>query len=68
MAGTSDQISNIMFGSENPYDLGVQPSGVFTLKEPYESGFSRTSGNADQKTKWAKILHIQDVPNWYLQF
>ncbi len=39
-----------MFDSKKPYDLGVRPRfrpyDVFTLRKPYESGFSRTSGNA----------------------
>ncbi len=50
MAGTSDLISNFMFGTKKLYDLGVclrfRPYDVFTLRKPYESGFSRTSGNA----------------------
>ncbi len=50
MALTSDQISNFMFGTKKPYDLGIQPRfwlySVFTLRKQYKSGFSRTSGNA----------------------
>ncbi len=46
----SDQISNFMFDTKKPYDLGVwprfQPYDVFTLRKPYKSGFSHTSGNA----------------------
>ncbi len=53
MAGTSDQISNFMFDTKKPYDLGVRPRfqlyGIFLLQKPYESGFIYTSGNADIK-------------------
>ncbi len=50
MAGTSDQISNFMFGTKKPYDLGVKQRFwlyvICMLQKPYESDFSRTSGNA----------------------
>ncbi len=49
MAEISDQISNFMFGNKETHDLGIRPRfwlyGVFTIRKPYESGFSRTSGN-----------------------
>ncbi len=60
MAGTSDQIYNFMFGTKKPYDLGVWPRfwlyGDFTLRKPYESGFSHTSGNADAITNYTKSI------------
>ncbi len=50
MVGTSDQISNFVFGTKKSYDLGVRPwsrlYGIFLLWKQYESGFSRTVGNA----------------------
>ncbi len=51
MAGTSDQISNFIFGTKKRYDLGVRLRfwlyGIFMLRKPYVSSFSRTSGNAE---------------------
>ncbi len=47
-----------MFDTKKPYNLGIQPRfqpyDVFTLQKLYESGFSRTSGNAEH-----------DVESWF---
>ncbi len=41
-----------MFDTKKPYNLAVrprfQPYDVLTLRKPYESGYSRTSGNAER--------------------
>ncbi len=67
MTETADQISNFMFGTKKPYDLGVQlrfrPDGIFTLRKPYESGFSRIQGNTERVIMHKRITSKNDIAN-----
>ncbi len=60
-----------MFDTKKPHNSGVwprfRPYDVFTLRKPYESGFSRTSGNAAQDSTTGYLLQFFPTIFWSAQ-